>query len=325
MKKLSILILMLYFSCFSNAKICEKISSHNLQGQFINNDKFDGEYTICRFDEPEEQYISQTNIKLNIDNYIHNYTYTGWGYPSIEVSDLGVISIYDKVGGMQGHARIIYLTSKNKQLIKLGELNLTYNLGQVSGYDINYTDDAIADFYSDLLDKKHNHFISDESLSYTDAFLLLLSAKNLKNKTDFSWRKQFYTKLQAMWFQDIINLYNQYVFFEDKTLCKKDENEKDIFGCKINNNQLSICFNSDNQHLIYRFGNKSYIQLALIKEISNSDRDNKIINFSNATTDYIIDTQDGQESLLIRQNDKVINQQKCLPDSIEPMILEGFH
>lgn len=324
MKKM-ILMIILFLSFSVNAEICAEENTHFIEGTFTNNDSFYGEIVYCRFEQPVEDKISKNTITIYIDGVANNYIYTGGLSPSIEISDLGVISIYDKYGGMQSPAKIIYLASQNKILIKLGEMNLNYNNGLVSNYFIEDVNSSIDSFNSNLLKEKYNNFIGDLYLSYTDVFLLLLSKNALKKHTDFIWMKKFYLKLRSMHYQDIINLYNQNIFFGEQTLCNQDRYEIGVFGCEIKNKQLSICYKSETQELLYRYGHKSKVELELKKNIDEIDKNLMIINFSNKNTDYIINTQQEYEGILIKRNGKLIGELKCTDNSIQPMILDGFY
>jgi hypothetical protein len=325
MKKKIIFIILFYLNFPLYAQICSETKSNDLKGQFINGDKFNGKYTYCRFSKPEEGIISQIDLNLDIDGNVNNYIYIGGMNPSIEISDLGIISIFDKFGGMQSPAKITYLTSKNKKLIKIGEIYLDFSLGQVTDYSIENIDDNTDKFIETILSKKQDSFINKATLSYTDYFILFLAKNLLKTNIDTVWQDKFYTKLLSMGYEDIITLYNQNIFYKDSTLCKKSQNEKDAFGCRIGNNQLSICYNYVTHNLLYRFGNKSNIKLELIKELTNQDGNAHIITFVNKNTQYLINTQPKNESIQIIQNGKRLNNYKCEKNSVEPMMLNSFN
>lgn len=325
MKKFFIFIILLYFNCLLYAQVCEKTQLNDIKGQFINGDKFYGKYIYCRLNKPDEDKISRMDFSLNIEGKENSYIYLGGINPSIEVSNLGVISIFDKFGGMESPARITYLGSIDKELVKLGEVNLNYSQGQVVNYSNQSVYNGIDLINSIILTKKQPYFINNTPLSYPDYFILLLSNQTLKNKTNNVWIEQFYTKLRLLQHQDIINIYSQNVFFKKTTLCKKNENEKDAFGCKVKNKQLSVCYNYAAQNLLYRFGSQSKIELELVKEITDEDKKNKMITFTNNGINYIINTEQGKEGIRINKQDITVKNYKCEPNTIEPMILDSFN
>ncbi|MWP47979.1 hypothetical protein [Gilliamella sp. Pas-s27] len=77
MKKSFIFIILFYLSFPLYAQICDETKSNDLKGQFINGDKFNGKYTYCRFDKPEEDIISQIEFSLNINGNVNDYIYIG--------------------------------------------------------------------------------------------------------------------------------------------------------------------------------------------------------------------------------------------------------
>lgn len=321
-RKLLSCLVILCISFAVKANTCELEKTFSINGIFTNNDEFNGKYTYCRFKERDENNVSQVFFELYIDGVRNTYTYVSSGYPSVEVSNLGIISIYDKSNGMQSPATIVYLTSQNKKLIEIGKIVLIYDVGLVSDYIIQSVHDDTDNFNSMLLEKKEHNFISEKPISYTDSFVLLLSDKILKDKVDTLWIHNFYSQLKSVSGYDIINLYNQNIFFKNQTLCQKDE--KDVFGCKIKNHQLSICYQSDSQSLKYKFEKTAGIDFELVTVIKDKDRDIIVFRYD-PNTDYIVNTKDGQEGILVKQNNKVINDLKCDYNSVKPMILQGFY
>lgn len=314
-------VIVLSLSFFANAKTCELEKTSTINGMFTNNVEFNGKYTYCRFNELDEDNASQIVFEIYINGVKNTYVYAATGYPSVDFSQLGIISIYDKSGGMQSPATVVYLTSQNNKLIEIGKIKLIYDAGLVSNYIIESIHDDTDYINSMLLKIRQDFYISKQSISYEDAFLLLLSDKILKDKVDAIWIRNFYSKLRTISGYDIINLYNQNIFFKDKTLCQNDE--KNVFGCEIKNHQLSICYQPDLKVLKYKFGNISNIDLELARVIT--DKDSEIMAFRNTNTDYIVNTQEGQEGILVKQNNEVINDLKCKSNSIQPMILQGFY
>ena len=325
MKKIYIFTILLFFNFPIFAQICKESKLNVIKGQFINGNNFEGKYIYCRLSNPEEDKISQINFNLNIDGTINSYIYNGGGNPSIETSNLGVISIFDKFGGMESPAKITYLTSLNKKLIILGEINLDYSQGQVVSYSIQNINDKL-DIMSSIFSEKIKHyFIDNTQLSYPDYFLLLLFNSFLEKNISKDWIKQFYKKLNLIQHQDIINIYSQNVFFKNTTLCNKDKNEKNAFGCEVNNTQLSLCYDYINSKLFYRFGSQSKLELQLVKIIDDKDKKKSVITFTNKDTNYLVDTNPGKEGVRIKRKEMHFKKFECNPSTIEPMILNSFN
>ncbi len=325
MKKFYIFIILLFFNFPLLAQVCKETKLNVIKGQFIDGNNFEGKYFYCRLINPEEDKISQINFNLNIDGKINSYIYNGGGNPSIETSNLGVISIFDKFGGMESPAKITYLTSLNKKLIILGEINLDYSQGQVVSYSIQNINDKIGIMSSIFSEKIMHYFIDNTQLSYPDYFLLLLFNSFLEKNISKDWIKQFNQKLNLNQHQDIINIYSQNVFFKNTTLCNKDKNEKNAFGCEVNNTQLSLCYDYINSKLFYRLGSQSKLELQLVKIIDDKDKQKSVITFTNKNTDYLVDTNPGKESLKIKRREMQFKKFECNPNTIEPMILNSFN
>ncbi|KFA58871.1 hypothetical protein A9G48_10635 [Gilliamella sp. wkB18] len=323
MKKLFVFIILFYFSFPLFAQICKETKSNEIKGQFINGDYFEGKYNYCRLINPKEDNISQIN--LNINGTSNSYIYVGGGNPTIETSNLGVISIFDKLGGMESPAKITYLTRIDKNLIKLGEINLDYSQGQVINYSIDNVNNKIDALSATFLEKIKQSFINNTKLSYPDYFLLLLFDSTLVNDISSDWINKFYAKLNLMQHKDLINIYSQNIFFKNTTLCNKDKNEKNAFGCQIKNRKLSLCYNYVNSNLFYRFGTQSKIELELVKVIEDKDKKNSSISFANKDIDYVVDTKPGKEGIKIKRKEIQLYNFQCNPSTVEPMILDSFN
>jgi len=316
---------LLIFSIFANANPCIEKITKEIEDVLFQGTRVDFQYKYCEYSRNDPMTFEgkqSINIKINGQMYTYSDDVSGIGNfgGSMFFSTLGVFGLVDTTTG-NSPISISYLTLIENKLVLLGQLTFEQNMGNIVGEPYIKSKNNVTNFWmKKLLQSNEEYIFGSNPLNFYEGLLFILSDNINKDMTINEFGKLSSKLLE---YPDLINFYRQKIFFKNKSLCSYDENliEMDAFGCKINNKQLSICYNYfDSGDLTYRYGNQSNIELELNREIQDGDMSADLFIFENNEWQYQVNTVPLDSGILIKKNGNIISFLKCDNDTIEPLI-----
>ncbi|WP_392561735.1 hypothetical protein RHO12_11525 [Orbus sturtevantii] len=322
--------LLLFFIAFNsmpNANQCFEVENKEVKEILFQGTHVSFQYKYCEYDRNDTMTFEgkqSLDIKMNGQVYTYSNDVSGIGNfgGSMFFSTLGVFGLVDNTTG-NSPISILYLTIVENKLVVLGQLTFEQNMGNIIGEPYIESRSDVTNFWvKKLLQSNQEYILGSPRLSFYEGLLFVLSDNLYKDMTMREFEK-LSAKLSE--YPDLINFYRQKIFFKNNSLCSYNENiiEMDAFGCKINNKQLSICYNYfDSGNLIYRYGDKDKIELELSREIQNDDLSTDTFIFQKNKWQYQVNTNPLAAGILIKNDGKTISFLKCNNNTIETLIFD---
>lgn len=313
------------FNSIANANQCIEVVNKEIKSILFQKADADFQYKYCEYPRNDLMtFEGRQSVNIKIDGKIYSYSDDVGGVGnfggSMFFSTLGVFGLVSTTTG-NSPISILYLTIIENKLVLLGQLTFEQNMGNIVGEPYIEGKSDITNFWiKKLLQSNQEYIYGSPALSFYEGLLFILSDDLDKDMTIGEFAK-LSSKLSE--YPDLINFYRQKIFFKNNSLCSYNENitEMDAFGCKVNNKQLSICYNYfDSGSLIYRYGDKSNLELELSREIQDDDISANSFIFQKNKWQYQVNTDPLDAGILIKNNGKTVSFLKCDKNTIEPLI-----
>lgn len=315
----------LFYSTISYCEPCIVVDSKESNNILFQEKLINFNYEYCEYIRHDlMSFDGKQSIVIHFNGETYSYTnnVSGLGNFGGEmfISDLGILGFIDTTTGNLPIS-ILYLTILDNKLVTLGKITFDQNMGNIIGSPyIEDKNDITNLFIKKILHSKNEYIFGPHPLNFYEGALFALADDIDKDMTASEFGQLSY-KLSER--PDLINFYRQKIFFKNKSLCLYNEKviEMDAFGCKVNNKQLSVCYNYfDTGDLIYRYGTVGNIELELTKKIQDINEETHSFIFDKNQWQYEIHTEPQNSGILLKKNGKTVSFLKCNNDSIEPLI-----
>lgn len=253
----------------------------------------------------------------------------------VKKNPIGIISISEKIGGMNGTYKITYLYTTDISLEFISGVDGTLENGKFTSaesFSPKWTNEIKPNEKSNLIKSiaiNRDHLIGKTDDLTIDNALLLLTSPELPDeirKHDPSFFKKYSDNINKNVDSSVANLVRKKILTPEISLC--DPDQFDVFACKLDRKSISLCLGKkDGSSVIqYRAGSKEKIELLLENPTPG--------NLSDTTESLILENRGysytvrfGQEKgtswsgVVIRKGNHPIAKQQCQPGTIEPYLL----
>jgi hypothetical protein len=248
----------------------------------------------------------------------------------IAASQLGLVSIGERVGGMNGSYTVMYLVPEYDGLKHLGSVEISMSNGRFVSiataaprWEVSLGASERRAWLDRVIDRAAELLLSDKG-STDDAFLLFavpeLPIRLVTRAPHFADRYSEY--LISNVDSSVGNLIRRRFVGKNSSLC--DDEQFDVFVCRANQQTVSLCLDeSDGQRrLEYRFGDKNNVELKLSKTINtkNDDFDSNPSFLKGPHTYTIKDGNAVAPSIVVEKNGVNVLKKPCSGRDIESII-----
>ncbi|TKC78923.1 hypothetical protein FAZ69_31280 [Trinickia terrae] len=260
------------------------------------------------------------------------YSFEVYAPPIIRKAPFGLLVVSEKIGGMNGIYRVIYLRPTESGLIAIGGAESSLDNGRfVDAVAISpkWTKAASARELDSLFDSILVHrgdLVGSSSSQSFDGAFLFFSIPELMGKirrVDALFLIDFSMVLNKTVDSSLANLIRRRFVGNQISLC--DENQFDIFVCKIGKKTLAVCAsNREGEDVIqYRIGRDRNVELSLSKTMSQRIFDSHELGvFERGEYRYIVKYGDNVwQGVVVEKSGITISKQQCEVEMVEPFLL----
>jgi hypothetical protein len=261
-----------------------------------------------------------------------NYVYEGQAAPTLKKGRFGIVVIGERIGGMDGTYSATYLIPVGGALNYLGGVEVSMTNGRFVRASIKQNDwnEKIGilerNKFLDMVSNHTDEFFSTTGANPIDDVLLFFAAPDLMGrildrKRDFA---RVYSKMMVQKIDSSLGSMIRRSFVgNNQSLC--DEEQFDIFSCRVGENVASVCLTNDSEGQLpeYRYGKSNQLDLKLLqlpKEKAKNDAGT--ISFFNKNYEYtVFDLGESMDaSILVKKNGLLVAKKLCLLSDIEPIV-----
>lgn len=310
----------------------ELVVAAELEGKIIAGSLFSMSVTSKSREPDGQEFLNDLVIVYGSDGVklARTYKFPARAPAVVAVSQLGFVSIGERVGGMNGIYTVTYLVPESDGLKHVGGVEINMSDGKFVSvatveprWDTLLGEDKKKVWLDQVTNRAKNFFISGKN-SIENAFLLFAVPELMSrlSTNDHNFAEQYSKYLISHVDSSIGNLIRRHFVGKGRSLC--DDEQFDVFACRVSHQAVSICLDERDgvKRLEYRFGNKNNVQLKLSKAMETKFDDSDLgTSFLNGAYTYTI--KDGNSAtplILVGKNGLIVLRKPCSRGDVESMI-----
>jgi hypothetical protein len=260
------------------------------------------------------------------------YTVAVQAPPIIRKNGFGLLTISEKIGGMNGTYKVAYLSPSASGLVAIGGVELSQDNGRyvdVSEAFPTWTKPAdqtgLRNVVNAIIENQNKLIVADKGQSFDNALLFFAVRGLMENLMikDSNFLVNFAKDINSEVDSSIANLIRRRLIGNKISLCGDDQ--FDVFVCKIGRKSLSVCsgVQDDANVLQYRVGTDRKIELSLGKSVSlNRPQRVSTESFKNDEYQYVVKFGDADwQGVVVEKNGTPVSELQCDSESMEPYLL----
>lgn len=263
------------------------------------------------------------------------YTFSISAPAMVSKNELGLVTVSEKVGGMNGSYKVTYLYPVDDGLVTIGAVELGMDNGkyvEINRSSPEWIKQASLDEISRIVKSislnrgEFTDAVRTQSLDDAMVFFVIPGLMDEIRKLDAEFPDNYSRQLNKKVDSSMANLIRREFMGRGISLC--DSNQFDIFVCNLERKTISVCIDRKNDFevLQYRVGSARKVELSLEKSFVAGATDGaRSESFRNGEFRYTVDF-DGEKNshwagVTVEQNGILISRQQCRSEKFEPYML----
>ena len=263
------------------------------------------------------------------------YTFSINAPDMVSKSGLGLVTVSEKVGGMNGSYKVTYLDPVDDGLVTIGAIELSMDNGKY--IEINRSSPEwikqarmaeISRIVKSISLNRSELMNAARTQSFDDAMVFFAIPEWMDEirKRDAAFPDKYSRQLNKKVDSSMANLIRREFMGRGVSLC--DSDQFDVFVCNLERKTISVCIDRKNDFevLQYRAGSARKVELSLEKSfVADATDGARSESFRNGEFRYTVDF-DGEKNshwagVTVEQNGIFVSRQQCHSEKFEPYML----